>query len=179
MLVTIQDYDATIYRWFNQFQRSPKVTKAFRLISKTGDGYMYLAIGVLAMFIDTAHSKLFVMATLIAYLIEVPSFIGLKQVFKRNRPYVDIKGSYYSIQAADKFSLPSGHSAAAFLMMNMIAIYYPMFWLVALIWAVLIGLSRVILGVHYLGDIVAGALLGTASAMTAVAIVSQWGVFAL
>ncbi|NRB42702.1 MAG: phosphatase PAP2 family protein [Pseudomonadales bacterium] len=176
MFVTIQDYDEIIYRWFNQFQRSLTVTRTFRVISHTGDGYMYLAIGMIAMFLDTPHSKLFVMATLIAYLIEVPSFILLKHLFKRNRPYVDIKGSYYSIEAADKFSLPSGHSAAAFLMMNMIALYYPAFWAIALVWAVLIGLSRVILGVHYLSDIIAGALLGTVSAIVAVSIVNGLGV---
>mgnify|MGYP000229940975 CR=1 FL=1 len=173
MLVTLQDYDENIYRWFNRFQSSLVLTRLFKAISHSGDGYLYLAIAVLAMFIDNANSKLFVASCALAYLIEVPSFILLKHFFKRNRPYVQLKGSYYAIEPADKFSLPSGHSAAAFLMFNLIAFYYPSFCFIAFIWAVLIGLSRVILGVHYLSDIIAGALLGSLCAISAILIINS------
>ncbi|NRB41571.1 MAG: phosphatase PAP2 family protein [Pseudomonadales bacterium] len=173
MFITLQNVDELIYRWFNQFQRSLLITRIFRCISRSGDGYLYIMLGIFAMLLDNPHSKLFVATSLLAYFIEIPSFIGLKLLFKRSRPYVNIKGSYYSIEAADKFSLPSGHTAAAAVMMTMTACYYPDFFIVALLWTVLIGLSRVILGVHYLSDIFAGALLGISAALLAKLLIAE------
>jgi undecaprenyl-diphosphatase len=68
------------------------------------------------------------------------------------------------IVPSDKFSFPSGHTAAAFLFAWMIHTIYPTFSVIAFIWAALVGLSRVLQGVHYPTDIVAGAALGSSCA---------------
>ena len=71
------------------------------------------------------------------------------------------------MQPSDEFSMPSEHTAAAFVMASLTAYFYPDLSLFAYSWASLIGLSRVILGVHYPTDIAAGAILGLGCASIA------------
>ena len=71
------------------------------------------------------------------------------------------------IQPSDKFSFPSGHTAAAFVMASLLTAFYPPVALVAYPLALAIGASRVTLGVHYPSDIVAGAVLGSGCAFIA------------
>lgn len=59
----------------------------------------------------------------------------------------------------DRFSFPSGHSAAAMSVALSFAMAYPPLAVPLLVLALLVGLSRVFLGVHYPGDVFAGQLL--------------------
>ncbi|RPI94165.1 MAG: phosphatase PAP2 family protein [Chloroflexi bacterium] len=61
----------------------------------------------------------------------------------------------------DPHSFPSGHAARAFLIATIAAGLGPVWLAIALwIWAPVVALARVAMGVHYLSDIVAGALFG-------------------
>jgi undecaprenyl-diphosphatase len=81
---------------------------------------------------------------------------------RRQRP-VGEWGRIY--RNTDPHSFPSGHAARAFLIATIAAGLGPP-WLALLlwIWAPLVSLARVAMGVHYLSDIVAGALFGIAIA---------------
>ena len=94
--------------------------------------------------------------------------LWLKVVIARPRPYADPQSIFYPIWLAhgshieSDFSFPSGHTNAAF------AAMVPVFWLgnkrwswLALVFAVLMGISRVHLMVHYPSDVLCGAVTGT------------------
>lgn len=130
-------------------------------ISKTGDGYLYLIIAAMLWLFDPTHGELFIYVGVLAYAMELPLFVLLKKWFKRPRPEDLFVNFRAHIKPSDKFSLPSGHTAAAFLMAVILAYFYPFISALAFTWAALIGLSRVLLGVHYPSDIVAGAALGS------------------
>jgi undecaprenyl-diphosphatase len=64
----------------------------------------------------------------------------------------------------DKYSFPSGHTAAAFVMASIFSVNFSSLSLILFALASLIGFSRLYLQVHYLTDIFAGVMLGLISA---------------
>ena len=81
----------------------------------------------------------------------------VKRTVGRPRPTAD--GVWHSLAAVpDRFSFPSGHSAAAMSIAFAYAMAFPTIAPVLIPLAVLVGLSRVVLGVHYPGDVLIGQL---------------------
>lgn len=151
--------DTLLFHWIFNWT-AQRNCNLIRWVSKTGDGHLYLAIGLTLWAFDPNDGTLFLYTTLLAYALELPVYVFLKKSFKRQRPCDFIRCLNAHIKPSDKFSLPSGHTAAAFLMASLLAHFYPSVSILVYIWASIIGLSRVLLGVHYPSDIVAGALLG-------------------
>lgn len=71
------------------------------------------------------------------------------------------------VEEPDRFSFPSGHSAAAMSVAFVYAMAFPQLAAPLLTLAMLVGLSRVFLGVHYPGDVLAGQLIAAATAAVA------------
>ena len=139
---------------------------SLKWVSKSADGHFYPVLLALMFFVDTTHGQLLLYTALLAYSFEVPLYLFLKHIFKRPRPCDFIEHLDSFIEPADKFSLPSGHTAAAFLMATIISSFYPVVIIPAFIWAFLVGMSRIVLRVHFPIDVILGALLGIASALS-------------
>ncbi|MGX9418565.1 phosphatase PAP2 family protein [Vibrio sp. RC27] len=136
------------------------VARVSKEVSRTGDGHFYVMLAVFAWLLDEELGGVFVAAGLCAFLIELPVYWMLKNSFKRRRPQeLSILVTAF-ITPSDRFSLPSGHTTAAFLMASIIAFFYPSFSVLAFSWACAIGAARILLGVHFFTDVVIGALLG-------------------
>lgn len=69
------------------------------------------------------------------------------------------------MEEPDRFSFPSGHSAAAMSVAVVYAIAFPPFAALMVTTAVLVGFSRVRLGVHYPGDVIAGQAIALVTAL--------------
>ncbi|MBP8173775.1 MAG: phosphatase PAP2 family protein [Aeromonadaceae bacterium] len=128
-----------------------------RLVSRTGDGPLYLLLALLLAWLDGERGMGFLRAGLTVFALELPLYLLLKNYIKRERP----SGLPVFIRPSDRYSLPSGHTAAAFVMASLVAIHYPSMAPLAFVWAAVIGASRLLLGVHFLTDLIAGALLGS------------------
>jgi undecaprenyl-diphosphatase len=102
----------------------------------------------------------------------------LKRTLGRQRPYKVLNDlNTFGIEMKD-YSFPSGHTTASFCVAVVISINYPQMLPFTFLFAVLIGISRIYLGVHFPSDVLAGAVLGIASAFI-VHYYFQWAVHML
>ena len=139
----------------------------FRIISWSANGYLYpfLTFYIYLAFENTI-GKPFLFSALVAFPIERCLYHLLKQSLKRDRPYNKIDDVHFRVRPPDEFSFPSGHTTSAFLMMTLLSTFFqvPAIQVGAFVWASMVGIARVYLGVHYPTDVLAGALLGILTA---------------
>jgi undecaprenyl-diphosphatase len=135
----------------------------FYLMSRSADSYSCALMGLLWFWIDPTTLP-YVLAGVIAFAIELSLYYLVKKNVRRPRPFRKIEGISCLIVPPDEFSFPSGHTGAAFLMATLISLAFPALCLPVMIWAALVGFSRVYLGVHYPTDVLAGMALGLFSA---------------
>src|SRR3989344_5334257 len=86
----------------------------------------------------------------------------LQQLFDRTRPYLSLAETPLVDLWYHTPSFPSGHATLAFATATIIFLHHRKIGVWFLLAAALVALGRVLVGVHYLGDILAGALLGFA-----------------
>jgi undecaprenyl-diphosphatase len=87
-------------------------------------------------------------------------FSFIKKASKRKRPCHLESHCWSKILPPDQFSFPSGHAMSAFAIAIPLCIFYPQLQAALLALSVSIAVSRVILGMHFVSDVVVGSLLG-------------------
>lgn len=82
----------------------------------------------------------------------------LKELFKRPRPITD--PATLLIEMPTSYSFPSGHALISFCAAATLSVFMPRLGRAAMLLAILISISRVYLGVHYISDVIFGAIIG-------------------
>ncbi len=163
LLYSIHKYDVSLFIWLLNTRIHGALTKFSRHLSKTGDGPLYVVI--IAVLYGHMGFNTYIQTILLAFLIERLIYFVLKNSLKRNRPEAALKNFRSIITPSDQFSFPSGHTSAAFLMATLLSSQFPSLLIPLYCWALLIGCSRVVLGVHFPTDILVGSLLGISTAL--------------
>ncbi len=110
-----------------------------------------------------AAKALFIIGGVFASAVATETF---KFFVNRSRPF-ETHPLLQKLSEGGSPSFPSGHTSDAFALSACLFLMWPK-WYVALVcysWALLVAYSRVDLGVHYPSDVIAGAFVGTASAL--------------
>lgn len=146
---------------------------AAAVLAHSGDSWFW-ALGLLLVVArGTAPARLDAWRTLAAIGGLAVVVLGVKLLIRRRRP----EGEWGAIyRTTDPHSFPSGHAARAFLLAVLaVAWSSAALAVVLIVWAPLVALSRVAMGLHYLSDVVGGALLGLIAGGVALAVVSALG----
>ncbi|HJS28381.1 MAG TPA: phosphatase PAP2 family protein [Anaerolineales bacterium] len=128
------------------------------VLAHSGDSWFWIpALGIVYL-IGNPDWKERALAMLIGVLITAVVVTAVKFTIRRQRPEGEWGGVY---RKADPHSFPSGHAArGACLMTLAIGMGPAWFALALLVWAPLMALSRVRMGLHYVSDILGGMLFG-------------------
>ena len=154
-------HDCRVLLWCVKSHSYRRFILAIKWLSRSGDGYMQLIIPLIILIRDGQAGRDFFMLALAAFAVERTIYFSLKNSLKRPRPPQVIPYFLAIVTPADQFSFPSGHSMASFLLATLVIAYMGNEAFPIVIWAIGVGLSRIILGVHFPTDILAGASLGT------------------
>ena len=140
------------------------VRDSFRLVSRLGDGMFWYSLMALIMLIQGGDGLLPVLHMSVTGLFGTLLYKWLKGKTLRPRPYAVRQEITLAAMPLDKFSFPSGHTLHAVLFSVIALHYYPQLSVILLPFAALVALSRVVLGLHYPSDVIAGTLIGAAVA---------------
>lgn len=160
-LASIQAVDERLFARLFYGKRALK--KAALLISHSGNGLLYVVLPVLYWLVNPVQGRTFFIIAALAFFAERCLYYVLKMNLKRRRPPAAIPGFRSLITPSDEFSFPSGHTSGAFLFTTLCVLWFGPVALPLYLWATFVGLSRVLLGVHFPGDILAGATIGVAT----------------
>jgi undecaprenyl-diphosphatase len=157
-LDSILELDARLSSQMRVAEKPGALRSIAAFFAHSGDSWFW-AIGLFAMWISgNSFWKEWAVVQLGSISVLAVAVLLIKFRIKRKRP----EGEWGRIyRSSDPHSFPSGHAARAFLIATIAAGLGPS-WLalVLWIWAPLVALARVAMGVHYLSDIVAGAFFG-------------------
>lgn len=130
--------------------------------TRGGDGWLWyalaLAIGTLG-----GEQRFRALASAgFSAAIAIILFLLLKRITGRRRPCAIQPHCWATLLPPDRFSFPSGHTLAAFAIATSLAPFYATLAPGLYFCAASIAISRVLLGMHFLSDVAAGAAIGAA-----------------
>jgi len=129
--------------------------------TRGGDGWLWYAMAVVVLLFGGPERYLAVGSSFLAAGAGIAFFLWAKRVTGRRRP-CDIQPHCWStLLPPDKFSFPSGHTITAFAILTPLTTVYPNYSIEFSFIAVSIASSRIILGMHFLSDVIAGAVAGS------------------
>lgn len=166
MLDTFLSLDTALFLWIQDTFRLLWLDPIVAIYTQIGNvGILWIIIS-LALLVKKS-TRIYGAASILALLFGLLyTNIIIKPLVERARPWVAIEGFIPLIYSSDPHSFPSGHTCAAFAASVAWLRTAPRHWLpkVGLIAAILMGLSRLYVGVHYPSDVFVGAIVGTFAA---------------
>jgi len=142
---------------------------ATRRLTHLGGARVTLGIGVLLV---AGGQRRLGYAALAANVLSHIAVQVLKRTVARPRPCDAFGRPLALVDLPDPFSFPSGHAAAATAVAGTIALHAPWLTPALLPLVALVAASRVLLRVHHISDVVAGAGLGLVGALVATVLVN-------
>lgn len=144
----------------NRISRLRPVSAYFKVVSRLGDGLLWYAL--LAALPAVYGKQAFLPAVHMACtaLLGVAFYALVKASLVRERPFASHAGVTAVTKPLDRYSFPSGHTLQAILFLTMLQHYFLDIALFVLPFSISVAASRVVLGLHYPSDVLAGAFLG-------------------
>jgi undecaprenyl-diphosphatase len=164
LAITVRDYIASRdYRLMRRVNRwsAPQWVRAWMICAtRGGDGWLWYILMAALLFAGGDQRFQAVGAMLTSGALTITGFLSLKRITNRKRPCMLEPHCWAKLLPPDQFSFPSGHTMTAFALAVVVSLFYPSLMAGVLFCAVSIAASRILLGMHFLSDVLAGSLLG-------------------
>lgn len=130
------------------------------LATRAGDGWLWYALGALVLAAGGPSRFAAVTSAAVSCGLGTVLFLLLKKLAGRQRPCAVASHCWAKLLPPDQFSFPSGHSINAFAFAVSIGLFEPTLMYGLLFCALSVAVSRIMLGLHFLSDVVVGSLIG-------------------
>ncbi|MBS0386972.1 MAG: phosphatase PAP2 family protein [Proteobacteria bacterium] len=170
VLARFDDAEYRLCRGLNRAAQRAWVRATLQIASRLGDGVLwYVLLAALPLLFGAAAIRpaLIMMATGLAGLL---IYRRLKSVLVRERPFIRYPGITLAMAPLDRYSFPSGHTLHAVCFTCQAVAHFPVLGWALVPAAALIALSRVVLGLHYPTDVLAGGAIGALLALCGLAL---------
>lgn len=159
----IQQFDEQALVWIAENVRCALLDPFMKLYTQLGNtGMLFIVLGILMLFFkQTRKAGLSALCAMLIGLIVVN--FTIKPLVSRPRPWLVIENFVNLVPEHDPNSFPSGHTNAAFAFALAVCMSAPRRWMkvTAVCMAVVMGLSRLYVGVHFPSDVMMGAVIGS------------------
>ncbi len=160
----ISQLDLSLCIRLNHTSQYAWVRRLFRTVSRLGDGVFWYTLMILLLLVFRYDALFPVVHMLLTGGTCTLIYKWLKQKISRPRPY-QVNPDIACITAPlDRFSFPSGHTLHAVAFSMVAVAYFPFLAWVVFPFTALVAVSRMVLGLHYPSDVLAGALIGSSIA---------------
>jgi undecaprenyl-diphosphatase len=158
----IERRDHRLMRRMNRW-RAPRWIRYWMIAAtRAGDGWLWYGLGAMLLMYGGAQRLEAVGAATLAALTGVLLFKTIKKISQRPRPCQIEPHCWSKVLPPDQFSFPSGHTMTAFSVALVVSYFYPSLEGPLFFLAFSIAVSRIVLGMHFLSDVLAGMVLGVA-----------------
>jgi undecaprenyl-diphosphatase len=146
-----------VNRW-----RPPRWIRLWMLYAtRGGDGWLWYGMGLVILLFGGERRFAAIGAAALAEGLGVALFLRIKKLTGRKRPCALEPHAWATLLPPDQFSFPSGHTITAFAIAVSLSLFYPSLAIGLLFCAASVAASRILLGMHFLSDVLAGATIGT------------------
>ncbi|MDP9171327.1 MAG: phosphatase PAP2 family protein [Acidobacteriota bacterium] len=163
--------DRKVMHRLNQWPAPQWIRSWMVVASRAGDGWLWAAVGIVVLFFGGGRRFPALEAGFLSVAAGQLSFRVVKRLTGRERPCSVEAHCWAKLLPPDRFSFPSGHTITAFAVAVPIGLYYPGLLAGLVFCAMSVASSRVLLGLHYLSDVLAGILIGCTIGIVAFSII--------
>jgi undecaprenyl-diphosphatase len=170
MLNRMQAIDSAVCVTVSHTNQYRLIRDWFRIISRLGDGVFWYTLMSVILIVEQGDGLMPVLHMAAAGLTGTLIYKWLKAKTHRPRPYQVRQDVWVVGKPLDHFSFPSGHTLHAVAFGLVALFYYPLLAFLLVPFVVMVAMSRVILGLHYPSDVLAGAGIGYVIAQISIGI---------
>jgi undecaprenyl-diphosphatase len=167
MLEVCLQWDERLFRQLNGYWLHPVLDRLLPFVTEAGNFVLPFVIGAIIILLAgrVRGLRFLILAVVSVVVADAMGTYLFKYSFSRARPCMALADVRLLVGCTSLPGFPSNHAVNASVLATLTILHLPRLWLPAAAVALLVGYSRVYVGVHYPLDVLAGSLLGIAVAM--------------